>query len=501
MEYLLAGLGQLFTFENILLMSIGVVIGLFVGAMPGLTVTLGVALVLPFTFGLDSLSGIILLTGVYCAGTYAGAITAILINTPGTPSSVTTAWDGYPLTNQGQASGALRIALYSSVIGGLISGIFLMLFAPPQIAKIALQFGPPEMFTLTFLGLTVIARVSGTSPPIKGLISAAFGLLFASVGIDLVSGVSRFNFGMNFLNAGLNIIPACIGLFAIAEVFYQIERRRKIFIQDMPDHSDTPSNVSWKDLFKHKLLLLKSSIIGVGVGAIPGTGGSVASFIAYDEAKRTSKKPELFGKGSYEGIIASESSNNGITGGSLIPTFTLGIPGTSSAAIFLGALMIHGLTPGPDLFRFQGELIYTVFIGFFIINIIMLFLGFFASKWAINILKIPNSILYPVILAFCIIGGYAIIGTLTGVGVSLFFGVIGYLMLKNGYPPAPMVIALILGPKVEESLRQSLILSSGDISIFFTRPISVLFIIIVVLTTVLPLIRGKKLLNFFRKRK
>ncbi|EHJ93377.1 tripartite tricarboxylate transporter permease [Vreelandella boliviensis] len=497
LDYLLHGMTQLFALDMLLLMCTGVAIGLFIGAMPGLTVTLGVALVLPFTFGLDSLSGIILLTGVYCAGTYAGAITAILINTPGTPSSVTTAWDGYPLTNQGKAPDALRLALYASVIGGLISGVFLILLSP-QLAKIALKFGPPEMFALTFLGLTVIARVSGSSP-IKGLISAAAGLLFATVGIDLISGVPRFSFGMNFLNAGLGVIPACIGLFAIAEVFHQIEKRNKIFIPEIPESSSKINEVSWRLLLKHKMLLMKSSLIGVGVGAIPGTGGSVASFIAYDEAKRASKNPELFGKGSYEGLMASESSNNGITGGSLIPTFTLGIPGTSSAAIFLGALMIHGLTPGPDLFRFQGELIYTVFLGFFIVNIIMLFLGSIASKWAISLLKIPNSILYPVVLAFCIIGGYAITGTLTGVGVSLFFGVIGYLMLKNGYPPAPMVIALILGPKVEESLRQSLILSSGDFSIFFTRPISVFFIILVALTTLIPIIRNLKLSKNFKK--
>lgn len=486
-DYLSYAASQMFVLQNLLLMIVGVAIGLFIGAMPGLTVTLGLALVLPFTFGLSPISGIILLTGVYCAGTYAGAITAILINTPGTPSSVTTAWDGYALTKQGRASEALHLALYASVIGGLISGIFLLLFAP-QVAKLALRFGPPEMFSLTFLGLAVIARISGKHP-IKGYISAALGIIFSTVGIDTISGVSRFTFKKAFLYGGLGVIPVCIGLFAIAEIFIQIEKRSKFVV---PKDLKVQGKISFKQLIPHTLLLIKSSIIGVVVGAIPGTGGSVASFIAYDEAKRGSKHPEEFGKGSHEGLVASESANNGVTGGTLIPTFTLGIPGSSAAAIYLGALMIHGLTPGPQLFRFQGNLMYTVFFAFFIINIIMLFMGLLACKFAIKIIDIPASILYPVVLAFCLVGGYAITGTLVGVGVSLVFGVIGYVMIKNGFPPAPMVIALILGPKVEESLRQSLVLSDNNPAIFFTRPISLIFIIIVLLTAILPLLKKKK---------
>ena len=493
LEFITHAFSQLLVIQNIIYMVIGVSIGMFIGAMPGLTVTLGLALVLPFTFGMSATEGIILLTGVYCAGTYSGAMTAILINTPGTPSSVTTAWDGYPLTQQGRAAEALRAALYASVIGGLISGLFLLFFAP-QVAKIALRFGPPEMFSLTFVGLTVIARVSGKSPT-KGLIAAAFGLLFATVGIDTVSGVLRFNFGMSFLAAGFDVIPACIGLFAIAEIFSQIEKGSKELAPEVPDAIKGHGDYTWRKLFKNKILLIKSSLIGVVVGAIPGTGGSVASFIAYDEAKRVSKEPELYGHGSLEAIAASESSNNGVTGGSLIPTFTLGIPGNSGTAIYLGALMIHGLTPGPQLFRFQGEMMYTVFLAFFVVNIIMLFLGLLACRWAVHILKIPPAILYPVVLAFCLVGGYANAGTLTGVGVSLFFGVLGYFMLRNGYPPAPMVIALILGPKVEESLRQSLILSDGDYSIFFTRPISLMFLFIVVLTTVVPIIKNTGVLK------
>ena len=490
-DFLFYAISQIFSLGNLVLVFIGVAVGLFIGAMPGLSVTLGLALTLPFTFGLSSLSGMLLLTGVYCAGTYAGAITAILINTPGTPSSVVTSWDGYPLTKQGRAREALDVALKASVIGGLISGIMLLLFAP-QVAKLALKFGPPEMFSLTFLGLAVIARVSGKHP-LKGLISAAFGLLFASVGIDTVSGIARFTFGVPSLYGGLDIIPVCIGLFAIAEIFLQIQKRMSYVV---PKGLKNNKKVTWKQLLPYTGLLIKSSIIGGIVGAVPGTGGSVASFIAYDDAKRNSKNPELYGSGSIEGITAAESANNGVTGGTLIPTFTLGIPGSSAAAIYLGALMIHGLTPGPQLFRFEGELMYTIFLAFFFINIIMYFMGSLASKWAVNVLSIPSSLLYPVVMAFCLIGGYAVSGTMMGVKVSLFFGILGYFMLKAGYPPAPMVIAIILGPKVEESLRQSLVLSDNDPSIFFTRPISLIFIVIIAFTTFFPMIR-----RFLQKRK
>jgi putative tricarboxylic transport membrane protein len=397
-----------------------------------------------------------------------------------------TSWDGYPLTKQGRASEALDAALKASVIGGLISGLLLLLFAP-QVAKWALRFGPPEMFSLTFLGLAVIARVSGNTP-IKGLVAAAFGLLFAAVGIDTISGIARFTFGMSSLYGGFDIIPVCIGLFAIAEIFIQIEKRAKYIV---PEEIKSAGKYSWKQMIPKTFLLIKASLIGGVVGAIPGTGGSVASFIAYDDAKRSSKNPELFGKGSLEGILVAEAANNGVTGGTLIPTFTLGIPGSSAAAIYLGALMIHGLTPGPQLFQFEGQLMYTIFFAFFFINVIMYFMGSVAAKWALKVLAIPSSILYPVVLAFCLIGGYAVNGTMIGVNVSLFFGVIGYLMLKNGYPTAPMVIAIILGPKVEEALRQSLVLSDNDPSIFFTRPISLTFIIIILLTSIIPVIKRR----------
>lgn len=485
-------LGNVFAVHNLIYIMIGTMVGMFFGAMPGLTVTLSVALLLPFTFGLDPASGILMLTGVYCAGTYAGSITAILINTPGTPSAVATCWDGYPLTRQGRSYEALSVALNSSVLGGLISAISLLFFAP-QIAKAALQFGPAEKFALTFFGLTVIARVSGKSL-IKGLVSALFGLLIATVGMDPVSGIPRFAFGRYFLYGGIGMIEIFIGLFAIAEIFRQIEERtkpiragkdiikRKIF--------------SWMNIIPYCKTIIKSSIIGIIIGVVPGTGGSIASFIAYDEAKRSSKEPELYGQGSLEAVAASESANNGVTAATLIPALTLGIPGNTVAAVFLGALMIHGMTPGPQLFVEQGGLMYTLMIGFIIANLIMYLQGLFAINWFDKVISAPPSILLPTILVMCLVGAYTLSNSIYSCYIALFAGVVGYLMQKFGYPNAPMVIAIILEPMVEQALRQSLILSDGSPIIFLTRPISLVFILLSILVSFLP-----PILKYIKSRK
>ena len=454
------------------------------GALPGLTVTLAVTLVLPFTFDLPPESGIVLLTGVYCAGTYAGSISAILINTPGTPSSVATAWDGYPLTLQGRSFEALSIALHASVLGGLVSAVALIFFAP-MLAKTALAFGPPETFALTFFGLTIISRVSGNSL-LKGLVSALFGLLIASVGVDPIMGVPRFTFNTFYLYGGVGMIEVFIGIFAIAEIFNQIEKRTEA--GKLSKDGTQKKTFRWKEIVPHYWTVIKSSVIGIIIGVIPGTGGSIASFIAYDEAKRSSKEPEAFGKGSLEGIAASESANNGVTAATLIPTLTLGIPGNTVAAIFLGALLIHGLTPGPQLFVNQGGLMYTIMVSFILANVVMYVQGRFALEWFDKIINIPAGILLPIILVMCLIGAYYISNSLNSVIVALIFGCIGYAMIRFEYPTAPMVIAIILGRMVEESMRQSLILSDGSALIFLTRPISLAFFILTVLVTFLPIL-------------
>ncbi|PWQ99643.1 C4-dicarboxylate ABC transporter permease [Leucothrix arctica] len=483
-ENFLYAISVVFLWENIVLIIVGTAIGMVFGALPGLTVTLAVTLVLPFTFDLSPESGIILLTGVYCSGTYAGSISAILINTPGTPSSAATAWDGYPLTQKGRSLEALSVGLHASVIGGLISAVALIFFAP-MLAKTALAFGPPERFALTFFGLTIIARVSGVSLS-KGLISALFGLLIASVGVDPIMGVPRFSFNTFYLYGGVGMIEVFIGIFAIAEIFNQIGKRA-VMAQHSKSDSQTKT-IRWKEIVPHYWTVVKSSVIGIIIGVVPGTGGSIASFIAYDEAKRSSKEPELFGKGSLEGIAAAESANNGVTAATLIPTLTLGIPGNTVAAIFLGALLIHGLTPGPQLFVNQGGLMYTIMVSFIMANIVMYFQGRLALKWFDKIVNIPSSILLPIILTMCLVGAYTISNSLNGVIVALIFGCVGYAMIKFEYPSAPMVIAIILGGMVEESMRQSLILSDGSPMIFLTRPLSLAFFVLTIFVTFSPMV-------------
>ncbi len=473
-----------FQWQNIILIIVGTAVGMVFGALPGLTVTLAVTLVLPFTFDLPPESGIILLTGVYCAGTYAGSISAILINTPGTPSSAATAWDGYPLTRKGRSFEALSVALHASVLGGLISAVALIFFAP-MLAKTALAFGPVERFALTFFGLTIISRVGGKSLS-KGFISALFGLLIASVGVDPIMGVPRFSFNTFYLYGGVGMIEVFIGIFAIAEIFNQIGKRVETGI--IATDGTQMKTIRWKEIIPHYWTVIKSSVIGIVIGVIPGTGGSIASFIAYDEAKRSSKEPEKFGKGSLEGIAASESANNGVTAATLIPTLTLGIPGNTVAAIFLGALLIHGLTPGPQLFVNQGGLMYTIMISFILANIVMYFQGRFALKWFDKIINIPAAILLPIILTMCLLGAFTISNSLNSVIVALIFGCVGYAMIKFEYPTAPMVIAIILGPMVEESMRQSLILSDGSVMIFLTRPISLVFFVLTVFVTLSPVV-------------
>ncbi len=484
LENLLYAITVVFLWQNIVLILLGTAIGMVFGALPGLTVTLAVTLVLPFTFDLSPESGIVLLTGVYCAGTYAGSISAILINTPGTPSSVATAWDGFPLTRKGRSFEALSVALHASVLGGLISAVALIFFAP-MLAKAALAFGPTERFALTFFGLTIISRVSGNSLT-KGLISALFGLLIATVGVDPIMGVPRFSFNTFYLYGGVGMIEVFIGIFAVAEIFNQIGKRAVAGVLSKDD--SRRKIIRWNAIVPHYWTVIKSSVIGIVIGVIPGTGGSIASFIAYDEAKRSSKEPDNFGKGSLEGIAASESANNGVTAATLIPTLTLGIPGNTVAAIFLGALLIHGLTPGPQLFENQGGLMYTIMISFILANVAMYIQGRFALKSFDKIINIPPGILLPIILTMCLIGAYTISNSLNSVIVALVFGCVGYAMIKFEYPTAPMVIAIILGGMVEESMRQSLILSDGSAMIFLTRPIPLVFFTLTVFVTFFPVV-------------
>lgn len=393
--------------------------------------------------------------------------------------------DGFALAQQGKASAALNMSIYASVLGALISGVVLITVAP-SVAQFALKIGPPEYFMLALFGLTLIAGVSGDSLN-KGIVMALFGLLISTIGMDPQDGINRFTFGQNYLLSGLDILPIIIGLFAIAQVFNQIESGTK----SISTKGYKKERFGLKNILPYRMTILKSGIIGTIIGAIPGTGASISSFTSYVEARRTSKEPEKFGKGSLEAIAASEAGNNGTTGSTLIPMMTLGIPGDVTTAILIGALMMHGLAPGPELFVKNPNLVYTIMFGFLVINIIMLIQAKLAVGLFARISIIPSSVLMPVILILCLVGAFSVGNAMYTVGIALIFGVLGYVVPKYGYPIVPLAIAVILGPLAETSLKQSLQLSNGSMDIFFTRPISAILFVLCVLSCLLPTIQKR----------
>jgi len=472
-------------------MLIGLAVGIIIGALPGLSATLAVALMLPFTFGLNATAGILLLVATYCGGIYGGSITAILISVPGTPASVASVADGYSLTKKGQAYDALMFSLYVSVIGGLLSGLAL-LFIAPTIAKLAVNFGPPEYFALAMFGLTIIASVSGKSLA-KGLMMAGIGLLISCVGIDPYEGQTRFVFGIPALYSGISMVPVMIGVFAVAEVFKQIEVHIKSIASEVSDlEVGKKQKFSLKRLVPYWGNIIKASITGIIIGAIPGTGGAIASFLAYNNQKTVSKHPEEFGQGSVEGLIAAETAKNATTGATLIPMLTLGIPGDTVTAILLGALTIHGLSTGPKLFTEHGVLVYTVILGFFIVNILMLLEGKAAIRGFAGITKVPSSILMPIILVLCLVGAYSSNNNWNSVTIALISGFIGYVLQKFDFPMAPLLIAMVLESLTEMSLRQSLIMSNNSLSIFVTRPLCLIFLVLAVGSFSLPFIKNRR---------
>jgi len=472
------------TWQNVLLLALGVFIGTFVGAVPGMTTPMAVALTLPFTFTLNPVSGILLLLGVYKGGIYGGSITAILINAPGTPAASCTVLDGYPLARRGEARRALDIALYASCIADFMSNLALILCAG-FLASLALAFGSPEVFTLILFSLTIIASVSGDQL-LKGLGSAAFGLILAVVGLDLVYGTNRFIFGEVELMSGLNFIPVLIGLFALPEIiaFYgRVEVAREY-------NPLAGRGAGLDDLRKTLKTIIRGSAIGVIWGAIPGIGGAPAAFLSYSEAKRTSKNGGNFGNGEIEGVAAAESGNNGTAGATLIPLLALGIPGDITTAIILGAFMIHGLRPGPLLFQDNLSLIYALFIGIMLSSFYLFAIGKFSIRLISRIADIPHRILFPIVLTLCVFGAYAVNNTVFDIGVMFVMGLFGFMMLKLKIPAAPFLIAFILGPMLEDNFRQSLLMSRGSWSIFFSSPICWFFWLLIVVFVFVLVRRG-----------
>lgn len=485
MEQMISSLGVLLTPDNLGALLAGVVIGTTVGAIPGMTATMAVALALPFTFYMEPVTGILLLLGIYKGGIYGGSIPAILIRTPGTPAAACTVLDGFPLAQKGQARKALQMALYASCIADFISNLSLILFAG-VIASFALRFGPPEFFALILFSLTIVAGVSGDSL-LRGIGSALFGLLFATIGLDLIYGTDRFTFGAVDLQGGLNFIPVLIGLFALPEILEHYWSRGNHHERVSDDRGGRLTFAEFRASLKS---ILRGSLIGVGLGAIPGIGGAPAAFLSYSEAKRTSKEPDSFGKGNVEGIAAAEAGNNGVCGATLIPLLSLGIPGDVITAIILGAFMIHGLQPGPILFQQQLPLIHTLFMGILLSSLFLLAVGSVAIRGLARISDVPNSFLYPSVLVLCVFGAYAVNSSIFDLAVMFAMGLFGFVFVRLDVPPAPFLIAFILGPLLEDSFRQSLQLSAGDFSIFVRNWICWLLLTLA-LASIAVIVRGQ----------
>ena len=487
MENLLYMLAPLFSVKLLVILIIGTLIGLILGVLPGLGPTTGGALILPFTVALDPLSAIILLTSIYCAGTYGGAITAILINTPGTPASAATCLDGYPLAQKGEAGRALGMATVSSTFGGIFSVVILVFFAP-VLAKLAYEFGQPEYFALAIFGLTMLASI-GEGSPLKNLIAGAFGILISTVGKDFMTSIDRFTFGVNELTEGIGFIPVVVGLFAISEMLVQSTMLKQIFNRVVLKAIKLPSINDYKIAWK---TILRSSGIGSFIGVLPAEGGTVASLIGYAEAKRWSKNPEEFGKGSIEGVAGAEAANNAATGGAMVPTLALGIPGSATTAVILTGLIIHGVRPGPSLFREQPDFLYGIFGAMLFANILFFVLGFFGAKIFARVTLIPNKLLWPMIFTLSVCGTYSLSQSFIDVWIMLIFGVLGFFMRRYGFSVVPVIIGLILGELVEGTLRQSLVIFDGNWLLFFTRPIVLIFFLFSVIALSFPLLRKRK---------
>ena len=456
---------------NLLAIVAGTLAGIIIGGLPGLTANLGVALLLPITFSMDATSALLLLMSLYTAAIYGGCFPAILLYTPGTSASAATAIDGFELTKQGRFDVAIRVATFASVCGGIASGFALLLLAPP-LSLLSLKFGPAEYFMLAVFGLTIIGSLSSGNM-VKGLISGALGLWLSTVGMDIDSGFPRFTFGVMELTSGIGFVPAVIGLFSISQALLMCEQSA-MSIQTANARSE-----KWRflptlaEVKKTWVAILRSSGIGVGVGILPGAGADIGSWVSYNEARRFSKDREKFGKGAVEGIAASEAANNAVTGSSLVPLLTLGIPGSTTAAILLGALIIHGLVPGRTLFTEHAHITYTVIVGFMLANLVMGVVGMGVARYMGRLAALPNNVLIPLILILSLVGAFSLGNNPFDIVVMLAFGLVGYGIRKLGFSPAPLILGLILGPIAEKGFRQSMVLANEPLALYILKsPIS-----------------------------
>ena len=488
-ELILTSLAHAFHWQNLLAMLVGVIIGIIFGAIPGLTAAAAMTILLPLTFIFPADMGILFLIAIWNAGTYAGSIPAITLNIPGTPASAATALDGYALSKKGKATRALRASIFGSTLGAMVSGLTLVFLSPP-LARLSLMFGPAEMFSFALFGLAVIVSLS-SGTLVKGLISGFLGLLMATVGFA-PSGYPRFAYTPDLLD-GFPIIITLIGLFTIPEVLMLIhEKRASVARPGAVVLTKDPFLLRLKDWTDHGFNFLRSSIIGSFVGVLPGAGPTIAGFVAYNEAKRPSKHPETFGKGEIDGVIAADTANNAAVLSSLVPALTIGIPGSIDAVIILAALTMHGLLPGPMLFTKDAVLVYTVFIGVFIANLLMLLVGSLSSRYIAQLTRVRVSLLVPVIIVFGLLGSFAVRNNWIDILFTVAIGLTGYGLRRVGIPLAPLVLGVILGPILEVKLFQMVQYFQGRISGLFTRPIFIIFIILSIFSIIWPLYRDMK---------
>lgn len=486
--------GAVFGNVQVLLMTfLGALGGVLLGAIPGMTATMGVALLIPFSFGMDLIPSIGLLLGIYCGGMYGGSISAILIHAPGTPAAAATLLDGYPMCQKGQAGKALSVAMFASFVGGVI-GALIMTFLSPIIADMAMNFGPGEMFMLAVFGLSVIVAISGKSIA-KGLVSAFFGMLLCTVGLDPTNGIPRFiTYKQTGLLEGFQFIPTLIGLFAVAEVIAGVERIIRGEEKQESSHEKIANVLpDWQTIKAIWPNILSGGIIGTFIGAIPGAGGDIAVFVSYGFNKSLSKHPELWGTGIPNGVASTESANNGCSGGAMIPLLSLGVPGDSVTAILLGAFIMKGIQPGPMMYISELPTVYKVFAALMLANLAMLVVGCLGVRFFAKIVSVEKKMLYPIILVISLLGAFSINKNVFDVGVCVVFGVIGWLMNKYEFPLSPILLALILGPMCEKNFVRYMNIQRGNFFAIFTSPIAMVFLIVAVGTILFSIYNQSKI--------
>lgn len=492
-SYLIHGFLNLLDPKILLPMTLASISGILIGALPGLTATMSIALLSGLTYDLDPGVAIPMLIALYVGAIYGGSQSAILLNIPGTPSAAATALDGYPLAKKGQAGPAIGLTRVASFYGGLV-GIIALTIATPLLAKLALKFGSWEFFVIAIMGIMVCGSLTIDEIPVKGWITGFMGLIFAMVGMDNMTMVERFTFGNLYLQSGISLIPALIGLFGFTEVITVMAEPRQAKLSI--DSKKLKVSIPFKEIFQYWKTTIRSALIGIGIGIIPGVGEDIAAWVSYGAAKNTSKNQEEFGRGSKEGIIAAETANNSCIGGASIPLLALAIPGSGAAAVLLGGIWLHGIRPGPLIFKEFPGFVYEYISMQVMANIMLLIFGLLISNITIKVLLVKKDILMPIVATLCVIGSYAVNTSVFDVYMMLFFGILGFILRVNGYPLAPMTLGIILGTMADENLRRALNIGKGSILPFFTRPLCVVLWLIVL---VMILSRSKYFKQLMRK--